>query len=62
MTAKNKSESLIQKIVVGIIITVASSLILAWYNGAFDSNSNNPSPKTPEQQKAAIQEELHKRG
>jgi hypothetical protein len=47
MTAKRKSESVIQKIIAGIIITVGSALIIAWLNGAFDSNSNTNQPPKP---------------
>jgi uncharacterized alpha/beta hydrolase family protein len=40
MTAKKKGKSPIEKIIVGIIIIVASSLIIAWYSGAFNSTTN----------------------
>lgn len=41
MAAKKKDESLIQKIVAGVIVSVLSSLILAYCWGAFGSKDNS---------------------
>mgnify|MGYP001609806073 CR=1 FL=1 len=49
MAKKKKGEAPIQKIIVGIIVTVASSLILAWLGGAFDNSTTNPTPNSTNQ-------------
>ena len=51
MKSKHKKETLLEKIIVGVIVTVLGGIALAWYLGGGPGN-NNPPPRPTQHDEA----------